>query len=66
MIIRVGIDWIPNDLVLLRYTLEDRAEHPAGTAPCRPEIDQGKIGVTDHGLEVLGGHFDRRHGSSQG
>jgi len=41
-------------LVLLGHPLEDRAEHPARTAPRRPEVDQCQVGATDHGLEILG------------
>ena len=47
--------------VLARHALEDRAEHAAGTAPGRPEVDQHQPVAPGHRVEVLRRQLDRRH-----
>src|SRR5204863_9589037 len=59
LLLGLGVDLAEHRIrVLFRRLLEDRAEHAAGTAPRRPEVDQRQVGAADRGLEVLGRQLD--------
>jgi CubicO group peptidase (beta-lactamase class C family) len=58
----LGVDLAEHRVrVPLRSLLEDRPEHPARPAPCRPEVDENQAAAAHRRVKVLGRQLDRRH-----